>query len=625
MARTLLGLTAMMFQILEERWSRRWCIGILLSVWTCNLLGATRVVNSPTALAIDGRGWFLVADQEKGEVFFTRQGDFVLDENGYLETLQGFAVQGIDSSRGTESGNLLVDSSGAPAASDPLATVASFRIEPSGEVIVRLSDGSEFVRGRVLLQDFRMPANLLRVEPGIYKSVPGAEPVGGLRAPGSNGLGVLRTGIVETEELRWTVKGAFRRDDPGSHGALTATGLPTDFGIRGDGFFVVRDPATAEHFLTRVGFFLLDGDGFLKTYSGLRVQGFIDSSETVIGDIVLDAVGAPDTSDSTSPLAGFEVWRDGRVWVWRWDGTRFSRARILLHQVDSLECLHPAGNGLYSGVSCGGLGTQEKIGSSVGLIYQGSVELSQVTRDLLNARRNFEFFPQGALRRTDGVTNLAISGRGFFVVRNPFAVEELVTRRGRFRIDRDQFLVTAQGERVQGFVDPGFTEIGDLKIDDCFKPFTSDPSSTMVGFRIDTEGVVDIELSDGTSYSRAQVLLRDFAQTYSLQAIGGARYRATIESRPSETMLPPGTRGVGKVYSGAIEEVARPQRLMLPPAAGIQLLITGEPGTSCAVQARMRNRWVTIGRLKLGATGEADFFDTSNLRRFHPGYRVIAE
>lgn len=626
MAETLLSRAGMMFRSWKQWWSRLWLLGVVTSLLPCNLLAATRVVESPTALAIDGRGWFLVMEKHTGEEFFTRQGEFVLDENGYVVTPDGFVLRGVDGFNPTEIRNVRIDSTGMPVTSDPTATVVAFRVERSGDLVVGLSDGSEFVRSRVVLQDFRMPANLLRVQPHLYKGTPEAEPIGSPQPPGSNGLGWLQSNAVELEEVRWTVKGSYQRPDPNARGALTATGLPTDLGIRGEGFFAVRDPATSEIFLTRAGFFLCDGDGFLTTYSGLRVQGFVDASELVMGDVVIDAIGAPETTDPNSVLSGYEILRDGRVWVMRSDGTTYVRARILLRQVEHAERLRFVGDGLYSGVVDAGLLAIDEAESSFGQICQGSAELLHVTQDLLNRRRELEFFQQGTLRRTGNATDLAITGRGFFVVRKPFDYEDSVTRRGRFRVNRDGYLVTPQGERVQGFVNAELMEIGDVKIDDCCKPSSSDPGAKMVGFNIDATGMVEIDLSDGTAYTRAQVLLRDFAQSYSLEALGRALYRGILEARPLETLFAPGTRGLGSIQSGALEVPLRQKRLMLPPASGVQLLITGEPGSSYAVQTRLPSRrWVTIERLKLGATGEADFFDVSKRKLPRSEYRVIAQ
>lgn len=57
-----------------------------------NGLSATRIVESQTALAIDGPGWFELVDRRSGEHFFSRYGDFVVDESGRLVRYDGLAV-----------------------------------------------------------------------------------------------------------------------------------------------------------------------------------------------------------------------------------------------------------------------------------------------------------------------------------------------------------------------------------------------------------------------------------------------------------------------------------------------------------------------------------------------------
>lgn len=59
-------------------------------------------------------------------------------------------------------------------------------------------------------------------------------------------------------------------------------------------------------------------------------------------------------------------------------------------------------------------------------------------------------FLQGALSNTGQTTDLAISGEGFFQVRNVPADSVYATRAGDFRTDDRSFLVTNEGYRVQG-------------------------------------------------------------------------------------------------------------------------------------------------------------------------------
>lgn len=72
---------------------------------------------------------------------------------------------------------------------------------------------------------------------------------------------------------------------------------------------------------------------------------------------------------------------------------------------------------------------------------------------------------QGAMANTGISTDLAISGPGLFVVRTPAGIA--YTRNGTFTLDKEGFMVTLQGNRVQGFPadDTGVVSgaVGDLQ------------------------------------------------------------------------------------------------------------------------------------------------------------------
>jgi flagellar basal body rod protein FlgG len=70
-------------------------------------------------------------------------------------------------------------------------------------------------------------------------------------------------------------------------------------------------------------------------------------------------------------------------------------------------------------------------------------------------------FSQGSIEKTGNALNAAIRGDGFFVVET--ARGERLTRRGTFEIDPEGFLVTAEGDRVQGA--GGDLNIGTLRRD----------------------------------------------------------------------------------------------------------------------------------------------------------------
>lgn len=167
-------------------------------------------------------------------------------------------------------------------------------------------------------------------------------------------------------------------------------------------------------------------------------------------------------------------------------------------------------------------------------------------------------YTQGALARTGVGTDLAITGNGFFVVRDTISGNEYVTRAGDFRVDESGYLVTNNGLRVQGYNDSALSTMGDILIDTTGMPPTSDPLSTLVSFAIDIEGKVNVNLSDGSQFVRAQLLMQNFSDPQGLMKEGNNLYSGIGAAGPlggasSPIPAPPGTSGLGKIQSGALE------------------------------------------------------------------------
>jgi flagellar hook protein FlgE len=79
-------------------------------------------------------------------------------------------------------------------------------------------------------------------------------------------------------------------------------------------------------------------------------------------------------------------------------------------------------------------------------------------------------FTQGAVETTNSPTDLAVQGHGFFVVQNSQGTN-FYTRAGQFSLDKDGFLVNAEGLKVQG-----------VKLDSSGNPIT---------------GLTDIDINNG--------------------------------------------------------------------------------------------------------------------------------
>ncbi len=145
-------------------------------------------------------------------------------------------------------------------------------------------------------------------------------------------------------------------------------------------------------------------------------------------------------------------------------------------------------------------------------------------------------------------SDLAVNGTGFFVVRNPTTGEEFATRAGNFHLDSQNYLVTETGERVQGT--DGTTK-GDLKLDPA-------DGTTRTGYSVGQDGKITVQLSDGTSADRGQILLQNFNTPQALQKVGNNLYSGLVQAGPlggagAAGAAAPGTQGLGSINSGVLE------------------------------------------------------------------------
>ena len=161
-------------------------------------------------------------------------------------------------------------------------------------------------------------------------------------------------------------------------GAESSTGKDTDFAIKGDGYFVVRDTTTNNLYATRAGNFLVDNNGYLVTQSGMRVQGFSDAGLTTRGDVKIDNNG------SATSMTGYSFKDDGTVTVTLDNAPSIVRGQILLQDFSSPEALVNAGSNLYSGLTNAGPLSQTTAPKTTGLgsLQSGYLEASNV--DLAN-------------------------------------------------------------------------------------------------------------------------------------------------------------------------------------------------------------------------------------------------
>ena len=165
---------------------------------TINTTGVT------SNLAINGNGFFLVKDPSSGLEYATRDGEFNLDQSGYLTNANGYRVQGTTGAS-TAVSDLQINSATAIAALNDTTTPApyleSYSLNTSGQVTATLSDGVTGVIGQVMLQNFSNPQALTKEGGNVYSFTSAAGPLSTPGTPDTAGLGQIQSGALESSNV----------------------------------------------------------------------------------------------------------------------------------------------------------------------------------------------------------------------------------------------------------------------------------------------------------------------------------------------------------------------------------------------------------------------------------------
>ena len=160
-------------------------------------------------------------------------------------------------------------------------------------------------------------------------------------------------------------------------------------------------------------------------------------------------------------------------------------------------------------------GTQVPVGMQIGLGVR-PVAVSKI-------------FTQGEYQQTNQELDWAIEGRGFFKV--IMGGEEYYTRAGNFKIDRDGYIVTSDGARLQ--------------------PEFAVPQGT-VRIEVTPDGIITALGPNGETLAQAQLTLYDFPNPAGLYAVGRNLFRAT-DAAGDVIEGNPGQNGFGTIAQGYLE------------------------------------------------------------------------
>jgi flagellar hook protein FlgE len=163
-------------------------------------------------------------------------------------------------------------------------------------------------------------------------------------------------------------------------------------------------------------------------------------------------------------------------------------------------------------------------------------------------------FAQGALNSTGSVTDLGISGSGFFIVQDPAGGTQYATRDGSFRLDDSGYLVTQNGMRVQGLTGAGLATVGDIQVGQSLPV-----GAELQSISVDRGGNVVEFYSDGTSGTNNRVQLQNFNDPSSLMRDGSNLYSSLASAGPIGGGIlaggnDPGTSGLGAIQAGTLEQ-----------------------------------------------------------------------
>lgn len=163
-------------------------------------LGPTAQTGSALDMAINGEGFFAKVNPVSGKTFYTRNGNFSQDGQGYVVDTSGNRLQVLPvDSTGAVTSATPIDALTAPANSAGSDFVA-VTIKEDGSVLASYADGSVTQVGKVALASFVAPSGLLQVGGQDWQAtaISGAASYG---QPGAARLGTILSGSLEQSNV----------------------------------------------------------------------------------------------------------------------------------------------------------------------------------------------------------------------------------------------------------------------------------------------------------------------------------------------------------------------------------------------------------------------------------------
>ena len=308
-----------------------------------------------------------------------------------------------------------------------------------------------------------------------------------------------------------------------TQGTLETTGINTDVGITGRGFFVVRDVSTNVNYFTRAGHFNLDTDGYYVTPHGLRVQGYLyDNTGTNLIESLTDiqltnrTMAAPRVTTEASMVLNLDATETALTW----------------------DPLNPGGTSNYSSAT--------RIYDSLGNAHNVQVYFTKTGPQAWDWHAMIDGSDvQGGTAGTPvlyGNGSLAYDTNGQLTTAMPTALNAAgaVTfanglAASAATIDFGGSTQYGSPSSVQSLSQDGYA------------------SGYLSGVTIAADGTISGNYTNGVTQNIAQLVLGDFVNLYGLAREGSQLYMATSESG-DPLYDRAGLGGMGAVSSGMLEE-----------------------------------------------------------------------
>lgn len=340
-----------------------------------------------------------------------------------------------------------------------------------------------------------------------------------------------------------------------SQGTFDTTESNLDCAVEGEGFFIVSPPKEENNYYTRAGSFRIDGEGFMVTPEGYRVQGkkFDGKGNLLPGD-ALD----------------IQVVNRGLV------GGKISDEITLNTNLDSRSEVKPAANFNPQDPTTYNYASSVEIFDSLGVSHVVTIYFMRDSNDVAGGTSTWK--TAWTANDVDGKPLGKVDAKG-----KPLgnmlekgwppgrddlqATESLVFNSVGKLVDPDP--ETAEQEQTRLTIPAEVLKWGngsaveDINVVFDTTQYSSDSTvlsvdqngfgaGGMTNLEIDGNGVVIANYSNGKQEKLYQISLGKFANPNGLEQMGGNLYSATPESGPPRVGVP--DKELGKVFTNSLEK-----------------------------------------------------------------------